>query len=154
MIVGKIQDLKNYYSVCPEFKNIFDFVTDYFASPKADGSYELIADKLTASIATNTMGDAATKQLEAHRKYADVQVVLKGTERIDWAHISDCTDEISEEFSKGGDIAFYADPACVSSLILDAGMFVYLLPEDAHKPCVMAGDTAEDVTKVVFKIKL
>ncbi len=154
MIVGKIQDLKTYYSVCPEFKNIFDFVTEYFAAPKVDGSYELIADKLSANIATYTTGDAATKNLEAHRRYADVQIVLKGTERIDWAHISDCTDEISEEFSKGGDIGFYADPACVSSIVLDAGTFVYLLPEDAHKPCVMTGDKGEEVTKVVFKIKL
>lgn len=154
MIAGKIEDLKTYCSVCPEFENIYDFVKEYFASPKADGSYELIPDKLTANISTYTTGDAATKNLEAHRRYADVQIVLKGAERIDWAHITACTDEISEEFSKGGDIGFYADPEYVSSMVLDAGTFVYLLPEDAHKPCVNAGADSAEVTKVVFKIKL
>lgn len=154
MIVGKIQDLKTYCSVCPELENIFDFVSSYFESPKADGSYELIPDKLSANISTYVTGAADTKKLEAHRRYADVQIVLRGAERIDWAHISACTDEISEEFSKGGDIGFYADPEYISSIVLDAGTFVYLLPEDAHKPCVMAGDKGEEVTKVVFKIKL
>ncbi|MBQ3499755.1 MAG: YhcH/YjgK/YiaL family protein [Clostridia bacterium] len=154
MITGKIDDLKLYYSVCPEFEKVYDFVKEYFENPKPDGSYELIADKLTASIATNITGAAETKQLEAHRKYADVQIVLKGVERIDWAHISDCKVELSEEFSKGGDIAFYADPDYVSSIILDAGTFVYLLPEDAHKPCVNAGAESAEATKVVFKVKL
>ncbi len=154
MIVGKIRDLKTYCGVCPEFEKIFDFVNEYFSSPKADGNYELIPDKLKANISTYTTGAADTKQLEAHRRYADVQIVLRGAERIDWAHISACTDEISEEFSKGGDIGFYADPEYVSSIILDAGTFVYLLPEDAHKPCVNAGADSAEVTKVVFKIKL
>ena len=113
MITGKIEDLKHYYSVCPEFEKVYEFVKEYFASPKADGSYELIPDKLNANIATYMTGAAETKQLEAHRRYADVQIVLKGAERIDWAHISACTDEISEEFSKGGDIGFYADPKYV-----------------------------------------
>lgn len=154
MITGKIDDLKLYYSVCPEFEKVYEFVKSYFENPKADGSYELIADKLNANIATYNTGAAETKQLEAHRRYADVQIVLKGAERIDWAHISDCKVELSEEFSKGGDIGFYADPEYVSSILLDAGTFVYLLPEDAHKPCVNAGAQSAEVTKVVFKVKL
>lgn len=154
MITGKIDDLKLYYSVCPEFEKVYEFVKEYFENPKPDGSYELIADKLNANIATYCTGAAGTKQLEAHRRYADVQIVLKGAERIDWAHISDCKVELSEEFSKGGDIGFYADPEYVSSILLNAGTFVYLLPEDAHKPCVNAGADSAEVTKVVFKVKL
>lgn len=154
MISGRIEDLKYYYSVCPEFENVYAFVKEYFENEKADGSYELIPDKLTASIATYTTSPAEERQLEAHRRYADVQVVLKGAERIECAHISDCKVEMSEEFSKGGDIGFYADPEYVSSIALDKGTFLYLLPEDAHKPCVNAGAESAEVTKVVFKIKL
>ena len=154
MISGRIEDLKYYYSVCPEFENVYAFVKEYFENEKADGSYELIPDKLTASIATYTTSPAEERQLEAHRRYADVQVVLKGAERIECAHISDCKVELSEEFSKGGDIGFYADPEYVSSIALDKGTFLYLLPEDAHKPCVNAGTESAEVTKVVFKIKL
>ncbi len=154
MISGKIEDLKYYYSVCPEFENVYAFVKEYFEAEKADGSYEIIPDKLSASIATYSTSPAAERQLEAHRRYADVQVVLKGAERIECAHISDCKVELSEEFSKGGDIGFYADPEYVSSVVLDKGTFLYLLPEDAHKPCVNAGEESAQVTKVVFKIKL
>ena len=154
MIAGKFEDLKYYYSVCPELENVYAFVKDYFENEKADGSYELIPDKLSANIATYTTFPAEERQLEAHRRYADVQIVLKGAERIDCAHISDCKVELSEEFSKGGDIGFYADPEYVSSVVLDKGTFLYLLPEDAHKPCVNAGAESAEVTKVVFKIKL
>ena len=154
MIAGKIEDLKYYYSVCPELEKVYSFVKEYFEAEKPDGSYELIPDKLSANISTYTTFPAEERQLEAHRRYADVQIVLKGAERIDWAHNSDCTVELSEEFSKGGDIGFYADPDYVSSVVLDKGTFIYVLPEDAHKPCVNAGKESAQVTKVVFKIKL
>ena len=50
MITGKIDDLKLYYSVCPEFEKVYEFVKEYFENPKADGGYELIADKLNANL--------------------------------------------------------------------------------------------------------
>ena len=67
MITGKIDDLKLYYSVCPEFEKVYEFVKEYFENQKADGGYELIADKLNANIATYCTGAAEAKQLEAHR---------------------------------------------------------------------------------------
>lgn len=154
MITGKTEDLKYYYSVCPELEQVYTFLKEYSEAEKPDGSYEIIPGKLSANISTYTTFPAEERQLEAHRRYADVQVVLKGAERIDWAHISACKVELSEEFSKGGDIGFYADPEYVSSVLLDKGTFIFVLPEDAHKPCVNVGAESAEVTKVVFKIKL
>ncbi len=154
MIYGKITDLKRYAPLSPAFEAAQKFVEEYMSEPKADGSYELIPGLLTASVATNELGEAGDKLFEAHRAYADIQVVLKGEERIDCADIAGCTDMVSEEFSKGGDIAFYKDPEIVSSLVLGAGMFTVLYPEDAHKPCVKTGEGAQIATKVVFKVKL
>ncbi len=154
MISGKISDLKRYYPLHPAFEFVSKFMEEYQAEPKDNGEYEILPGRLKAIIATNEMGDAETKKFEAHKKYADVQVIVKGTERIDWADLENCTDMVSEEYSTGGDIAFYNDPEFVSKVILDEGEFMIMFPEDAHKPCVKAGDTADTVKKIVFKVLL
>ncbi len=154
MISGKISDLKRYFSVHPAMEFIDRFMQEYLAEPKPDGSYEIIPGRLKAGISSYETAAAEGKKLEAHKAFADVQVIVKGTERIDWADLSKCTDMVSEEYSKGGDIAFYSDPEYVSSVVLETGMFMVMFPEDAHKPCVMAGDKPEAVTKIVFKILL
>ncbi len=154
MISGKIADLKRYYSVHPAMEFIDKFMQEYTADPKPDGGCDIIPGRLKASISSYETGKAEEKLFEAHKKFADVQVVVKGNERIDWADLSVCTDTVSEEYSKGGDIAFYADPKYLSSVTLETGMFMMMFPEDAHKPCVMAGEAPEAVTKIVFKVLL
>ncbi len=154
MISGKIEDLKRYFSLHPTMEFVDKFLAEYSAEPKPDGGYEIIPGRLNANIQSYKTGSAEEKRFEAHRKFADVQVVVKGNERIDWADLSVCTDVISEEYSKGGDIAFYADPKYLSSVTLETGMFMVMFPEDAHKPCVMAGNEPESVTKIVFKVLL
>ena len=154
MISGKISDLKRYFSVHPAFEFVGKFMDEYMAEPKADGGYEILPGRLKANISTYETGAAETKKFEAHRKYADVQVIVKGAERIDWADIDSCTDMVSEEYSTGGDIAFYNDPEYVSQVRLNAGEFMVMFPEDAHKPCVNAGEEAQTVTKIVFKVLL
>lgn len=154
MISGKISDLKRYYSVHPAFEFVGKFMEEYMAEPKDDGSYEILPGRLKANISTYETGKAETKKFEAHKKYADVQVVVKGTERIDWADVDSCTDMVSEEYSTVGDIAFYNDPAYVSEVRLGAGEFMVMFPEDAHKPCINAGAESQTVTKIVFKVLL
>lgn len=154
MISGKVSDLKLYFTLNPCLEYVEKFLQEYFAQPKPDGDYEIIPGRLKASIATYETVESSTRNFEAHRQFCDVQVILKGNECIEWADIDSCTEQISEEYSKGGDIAFYAEPALSSSVALSSGMFLVARPEDAHKPCIIASDKSEQVTKVVFKIKL
>ncbi len=154
MVSGKIADLKRYYSLHPAMEFIDKFMQEYMAEPKPDGGYEIIPGRLKATVSSYETGKAEEKRFEAHKKFADVQVIVKGAERIDWADLSVCTDMLSEEYSKGGDIAFYAEPKFLSKVTLKTAMFMVMFPEDAHKPCVMAGNTPEAVTKIVFKVLL
>lgn len=87
--------------------------------------------------------------LEAHRKYADLQAVLEGEERIDWVPLGSLREE-SEEYSKGGDIAFYSGGEHMR-VTLSAGEFLILFPGDAHKPCIRSGGK---VKKAVVKLAL
>lgn len=86
---------------------------------------------------------------EAHRTYADIQVVLEGTERIGVAPLSDMTEEV--EARPEGDIWFYHGD--VDYVTLVPGRFAVLFPQDAHAPCI-AVEKPQQVKKCVFKVKL
>ena len=74
---------------------------------------------------------------------------LEGEERIDWAPLGSLREE-SEEYSKGGDIAFYSGDEHMR-VTLSAGEFLILFPGDAHKPCIRSGGK---VKKAVVKLAL
>lgn len=86
---------------------------------------------------------------EAHRAYADIQVVLEGREKMGVGPLTDMTQEV--EARPEGDIWFYRGP--VDCVTLTPGKFAVLFPQDAHAPCI-AVEAPEKVRKCVFKVKL
>ena len=90
------------------------------------------------------------RQFENHKKYIDLQIVLDGKEEIHWADTASLK-MVSEEFSQGGDIAFYVGES-MGYVLLGGDQCAILFEEDAHMPNVLHGKS-ENVLKVVFKIK-
>ena len=58
---------------------------------------------------------------------------------------------VKTPYSEEKDIVFYEDPAVDGSVLLQAGEYVVLAPEDAHKPRCAAGECAP-VKKIVLKV--
>ena len=89
-------------------------------------------------------------KLEAHDRYIDIQVVLKGTERIGYSDRSRLV--VDGTFDKSADIGFFegeGDP-----IILKEGEFAVFFPGDGHAPGLNAGDEPCRVRKAVYKIRL
>ena len=90
---------------------------------------------------------------EGHRRYIDLQYVLAGSERIDWA-------PASEMVWVGGydavtDLQAYSleeRPTTQQCLRLDAGTFVIFFPEDAHRPQIADGEP-QTLWKAVVKVE-
>lgn len=152
MIVDRIENLQQYTAVLPGLDKAIAFVQDFWRNPRADGRYEIDGERIFANVSTYDAKDRAGAQFEAHRKYADLQAVICGEEAIGWAPLTDALTETSEEFSKGGDIAFYTGETVVDT-VLPAGHFALLLPQDAHMPCLYTGKNRK-VTKIIVKIAL
>ncbi len=152
MILDTISDFSQYTSVLPGLDSALEFVRKCLDAPKPDGSYTIDGDRIFANISTYDARDREGAQFEAHRKYADLQVVLSGEEAIGWAPLGDALHETSEEYSKGGDIAFYTGEI-VTEAVLPAGVGALLLPQDAHMPCLYTGKDRR-VTKIVVKIAI
>ena len=154
MITGKTDDLPLFFALHPAFEYIHRFMVEFSGCPKPDGNYTVVEGRIKVSISTYNTAQPQLRKLEAHKKFCDVQVVLRGRERIEYAPLCDCGKMISEEYSRGGDIAFYADPENISSIVLENGSFAVFRPEDAHKPCLQVAGESETVTKAVFKFTL
>jgi len=151
MIADTLANIGIYFVVNPYIKQAAEYIEAFQKEPAADGRYPLDGDRFFVIVQRYTTSPAEGKQFEAHRKYIDLQVVLQGKETILWAPLEELS-ELSEEFSKGGDIAFYGGEERIA-VKLRAGWFALLFPGDAHIPCV-AYDLPEEVVKLVFKIRM
>ena len=94
-------------------------------------------------------GDGPLKY-EAHKEYADVQVMVDGEEVFGWANTKECN--VTEDFKEGCDIAFMDAPNG-QFFQLRKGYFAVFFPEDAHAPC-RKSENSETAHKLVFKVKL
>lgn len=151
MIVDKIENVKLYYPVLEGLKEAGEFVSEFYKNPSEAGKYEIDGERIFANVQSYMTKSREGAQFESHRKYVDLQAVIKGREIISWAPVDGLTTE-SESFSKGGDIAFYSGDT-VMDAVLPEGYFALLFPDDAHMPCLSAPDS-EEVTKIVVKIAL
>ena len=86
---------------------------------------------------------------EAHRKYLDIHLMLRGSERVEIA-----PPECLTEFDRVEENDFYAYRGQGDyKLTLTPGNFLVVFPGDAHR-IKMRLDSPETVSKVVFKVKI
>ena len=89
-------------------------------------------------------------KFETHEKYFDVQYVVSGNEFVGVCDRSECG-PVVVSYKETDDVAFYEDPSYPGKVFLNAGDFIVLAPEDAHKPRCAAGEPAP-VKKIVIKV--
>ena len=120
--------------------------------PPAQGKYEIDGNKVFVGVDPYTTKPAENALFEAHRKYLDVQVLLKGRETILWAPLSKM-ESVVREYDAVKDVAKWQVISEYTELRMEVGRFAVFFPEDAHAPGVVWGDPC-DVLKVVVKVAL
>ena len=144
MIKDKVENSALYEGVNPGFPAAFAFLKEAMAAPKEVGRYEL-GEGVFAFVQSYDSKPADACKIEAHKKYIDIQCVLKGRELFGVADLS--TQTLYEDKFEEKDVAFYHGE--VDLLTLSDGDFVVVFPEDAHRP--QQGDGSR-VEKVVVKV--
>ncbi len=99
--------------------------------------------------------DLGECRYEAHHAYVDIQVIFEGREYIDVCPVTDLVE--SAPYAAEKDIVFFDEPArdprgC--RILLKPGVAAVFFPEDAHRPCLRIGTVAEEVRKLVVKIRI
>ncbi|BAM04772.1 YhcH/YjgK/YiaL family protein [Phycisphaera mikurensis] len=120
---------------------------------EGDRTIPLVGERLLVMPQTQPLKPREEARWEAHRRYADIQVVLGDREGFGWCPLRDDL-TLSVPHDPERDVAFYEGPAAGSAVWfgLNPGQFALFLPEDVHAPCL--GAAGERVRKVVFKVEL
>ena len=144
MILCPWKDIKKYAALLPGIEEAFDAVNtleDY--EPK---TVQLSGgNRFFVAAGTTKEPDVA----EAHRKYLDIQYIVKGKEVVGWADLAACTP--TDAFSEENDIGFYT--ADFNFITVNEGICYVVFPEDAHMPGRHL-DVPNDFVKIVVKLKV
>lgn len=145
MIFDKTENLRLYAPMGKAFEVIADFVEKNDLKALECRRHEL-GDGIFANVSEYC--PKAGDMPEAHRDYADLQLMVSGSEIIEVSPLDFCSGSTGYK----PDIEFFAEYLNPTSVTLAEGTFAYLAPRDAHRPCVNNG--CDSVKKIVFKIPL
>lgn len=148
MIIGKLEDSERIEGLHPAFKQIFDYIKSHDMLQVVPGKIDIAGDYAWISVAEAAMREIPDADIEIHKAYIDIQVLLSGKESFGWKATRDLKTE-KTAYIPESDIAFYSDKADLF-FTLSPGEFVIFFPEDGHAPCIGEGK----IKKLVAKIKL
>ncbi len=132
----------------PKFRVAFEFLKRRDVSDLPIGWIDL-DHGVRVSIQHYVTSPEQDLYFETHEKFFDIQYMIEGVE-----FIGVCSKHgllIKDAYSIENDVTFYKDPAACGKILLNAGDFVVVAPEDAHKPrCCVFNPIA--VKKIVCKV--
>lgn len=152
MIVDYIENISKYGDLVPE--SVLNFIA------KLEGDYtsvfqgskkKIIDEKNYANFDVYSPKTIDLCRFEAHKKYADIQIMLNGEERIDIINTDGLS--VSDEYDEQKDVMFFKPPEkAADKIVLSKGKFVLIYPYEAHCPQIKT--TSDNVEKVVVKVRL
>ena len=138
------------YNLGEGFAKAFEYVESLKANSPAE-RFEILGDKIYASIAEYSTSDKEPEFLEVHRKYIDLQITLSGSETLGWITNRDL--KVKTPYDASKDCEFLQIPENPLSFIeIDPSSFAIFLPDDAHIGKLAAFNGAGPIRKVVVKI--
>jgi YhcH/YjgK/YiaL family protein len=146
MIFSTLAQSDRYAALHPLFPRVFEFIRNTDMRALAPGVHHIVGDDLFAIVESVPGRSREAAQLECHRKYIDIQLVLEGTDEMGWKALADCHNPVSD-YSAEKDIRFFTD-APATWIATPPGHFCIFFPDDAHAPLVASGN----IRKVIFKI--
>jgi YhcH/YjgK/YiaL family protein len=151
MIVDRIENADLYAALSPRFTMAFAALRDPAFINQPDGRYEIDGDRLYCLVQRYTTRLPEKCNLEAHRRYIDIQLMVSGEELILVAPAGGL--ELRQAYDLESDKALFHPREGMSAVRLPALGFALFFPQDAHMPCMQADGPAE-VHKAVVKVRI
>lgn len=148
MILDQISQMKNYVATLPALKHVIDILESGKLDTLEVGNYTTDQKNLRYNLFTYKTEKAAASEYEVHRKETDVQILLKGHERMDIA----CRDKLTatKAYDDAKDFLMVKGEKLLS-YHAKPDSFVIFFPGEPHAPNLV-DETSSQVVKVVFKI--
>ena len=147
MIKDKLEHAGTYYGISARLKKGFEWLKNNDMVNMPDGKHIIDGDKIFANVQSYDTKDDAP--FEGHRKYIDIQYMIKGTEKVGVTDYLNCS--ATEEYSDEKDIEFLKSNIESDYQILQEGDFLVFFPQDAHQPA-LDYNKKRFVKKVIVKV--
>ena len=151
MILDRLENATLYYGVDPTIRRALKYLETGLLQKAAAGLYREGDDTLYYRVSRYQTRDADRTRFEAHRYYVDIQFIAEGAEVFEIANIRSLTE--SQPYDPATDCIFFSGEA-QHQLLVPAGWFLILFPEDAHVACLKNGNQDGMVKKVLAKARL
>ncbi len=152
MVLDSLASAQKYTSLHPLFAKAFEYIASQDLAAMEVGKYEIDGENLRAIVSDKegVTAEASLAKFECHDKHIDIQVCVRGNEKIGWVSRTKCTQQ-KGEYNPEKDVVFYADAPDTFFTLTD-NQFVIFYPEDVHAPMI-AVDGAP-IKKMVVKVKI
>ena len=146
MILDTLENYQLYSTINERIAKGFAFLrtTDLDAIPS--GKHDIEGDTIFALVQEYQTKPLNECKLESHKKYIDIQYVIRGEEFIG---VTTKNNQKILEQDEDKDYTFYE--GTTSLVRVSKGMFTIFFPDDLHQPCVQT-ESAAEVKKVVIKV--
>lgn len=139
-----------YFKNKAHWDQAFHFLKSANLAELPKGKQEIEGDHVYISVDEYTTKNPEDTKFESHKKYLDIQHVIKGVEVIGLTTLDKA--EVTQPYDESKDIIFYKSEAG-DYLKATPDNFLVFFPDDAHRPGMRA-DTNSVVKKIVVKIML
>ena len=149
MVYDKIDNIETYKGLSEDIYAGLKFLQQ--TQPDIENGVHVINRRVKAIVSEYDTKAVNENGYEAHRKFIDIQYLLKGREKNCCLPVEKLKE--TRAYSEEMDAAFYEAEVPAQELMLGDGYFAIYWPQDGHMPCLSA-DEAEMVKKVVVKVEL
>lgn len=149
MVYGKIDDIELYKGLSEDIYLGLKFLKQ--VTPDIETGVHQINPRVKAIVSEYQTKEVNEYGYEAHKKYIDIQYLLKGSEKVSYLPIEQLVE--TDPYSEENDAAFYTANTKPIETTLGNRYFAIFYPQDGHMPqlCV---DKHEKVMKVVVKVEI
>lgn len=149
MILDKLENLED-YELGGLFERAIEFLCDNDLQSLPPCKIKVLGNDLVVNILDFSGKEEKDCRMEAHRDFADIQIVLGGGEEMmGWKPTDDCKD-ILTPYNEEKDVEFYKDKAD-SFVHVKSGQAAIFFPSDAHQPGIAPG---QHYRKIIVKVKV
>lgn len=148
MIVDNIKNAHLYFGINEKYKTALEFLQNTDLKSLENGKYPIQGEDIYIIVQEYETKPEKDGQLEAHKKYTDIQYIITGQEKLGYINIDKFSPKTFYDTDK--DIIFGGGNC--DFIKANEGDFLIFTPQDAHMPCISINESLQ-VKKAVIKIK-
>ncbi|MEH7177873.1 YhcH/YjgK/YiaL family protein [Neobacillus vireti] len=148
MIIDKLANAKFYYGIHPRMQKGLEYLIEHDLNSFAPGKYEIDGLNLFIIIEEYETRPKEQGRWESHLKYADIQYMISGQERMGYSTI-----EGMNEIERHEEKDHYYYEGTGDLMLVNQGSFAIFLPEEVHSPEIY-DRTPQSIKKAVVKVLL